>query len=118
MVPFFKNGDYDSGVLQAAAVITKLIAAEYNVSISESDSIKIEEPSKKFSIFDFLFLVLVIIMLISRSFFWFLPIFGSRRGRSGYWSSGGFGGGSGGFGGGFGGFGGGFSGGGGASGHW
>ena len=117
MVPFFKNGDYNTGVLQAAAVITKLIAAEYNVTISESDSIKIEEPSKKFSIFDFLFLVLVIIMLISRSFFWFLPMSG-RRGRSGYWSSGGFGGGSGGFGGGFGGFGGGFSGGGGASGHW
>ena len=117
MVPFFKNGDYDTGVLQAAAIISKLIAGEYNVNISELDGVKIEAPSKKFSIVDFLFPILVIIMLVSRSFFWFLPMSG-RRGRSGYWSSGGFGGGSGGFGGGFGGFGGGFSGGGGASGSW
>ncbi len=118
MVPFFKNGDYDAGVLQAAAVISKLIAGEYNVNISESDSIKIEAPSKRFSISDFLFLILVIIMLVSRSFFWFLPMSGRRKGRGGYWYPGGFGGGSGGFGGGFGGFGGGFSGGGGASGRW
>jgi len=119
MVPFFKNRDYNSGVLQAASVISKLIAGEYNVNISELDGVKIEAPSKKFSLFDFLFLILVIIMLISRGFFWFLPMsMSGRRGRGGYWSSGGFGGGSGGFGGGFGGFGGGFSGGGGASGRW
>jgi uncharacterized protein len=118
MVPFLKNGDYDSGFIQAAAVISKLIAGEYNVNISELDGIKIEAPSKKFSLFDFLFLILVIIMGIGRSFFWFLPMSGSRRGKGDYWSSGGYGGGSGGFGGGFGGFGGGFSGGGGASGRW
>jgi len=119
MVPFFKNGDYDTGVLQAAAAISKLIAGEYNVDISELDNIKIEAPSKKFSIFDFLFPILVIIMLIRRSFFWFFPIPRRGRGKGGYWyPGGGFGGGSGGFGGGFGGFGGGFSGGGGASGRW
>ena len=117
MLPFFKKGDYNTGVIQAAAVISKLIAGEYNVDISELDNIKIEAPSRGLSIFDFLFFILVIIMLIRRSFFWFLPMSGPRNGK-GWYSTGGFSGGSGGFGGGFGGFGGGFSGGGGASGRW
>ncbi|MEK7868598.1 MAG: TPM domain-containing protein [Candidatus Omnitrophota bacterium] len=115
MIPFFKNGDYDAGVLQGAAVISKLIASEYNVEISELENIKITASSKKVSIFDFLFLILVIIMLIRRSFFWFIPMSGTGRGRGGYWHGGSS---SGGFSGGFGGFGGGFSGGGGASGRW
>lgn len=110
ILPFFKRGDYDTGVLQGAAVVSKLIAGEYNVKISELDNIKVADPSKKFSIFDFLFLGLFIIMVVRRSF---------RRGKNGYWyGGGGFGGSSGGFSGGFGGFGGGFSGGGGASGRW
>jgi uncharacterized protein len=119
MIPFFKNGDYNAGILQSIAVISKLIAGEYNVEISESDSIKIEAPSKKFSIFDFLFLALVIIMVVRRSFFLFIPMPGSRGRRDSYWyGTGGASGSSGGFSGGFGGFGGGFSGGGGASGGW
>lgn len=115
MLPFFKNRDYNAGILQGASVIAKLIASEYNVEISELDNIKISAPSKRFSIFDFLFLILVIIMLIRRSFFWFFPMSGTGRGKGGYWYGGGS---SGGFSGGFGGFGGGFSGGGGASGRW
>ncbi|MFA5388786.1 MAG: TPM domain-containing protein [Candidatus Omnitrophota bacterium] len=113
MIPFFKNGDYDAGVLQAAAMISKLIAGEYNVEISGLDDIKIGAPSKEPSIFDFLFLLIIIIILIRVRLFWFLPMPGKRN-RGNYW----YGGGSGGFGGGFGGFGGGFSGGGGASGRW
>jgi len=115
MVPFFKNGDYNAGVLQGAAVISKLIASEYNIEISELDSIKISSPSKEFSIFDFLFLIFIIIMLIRSRIFWFFPMSGTGRGRGGYWHGGSS---SGGFSGGFGGFGGGFSGGGGASGRW
>lgn len=119
MLPFFKKGDYNKGVLQAAAVISKLIAGEYNVDISELDNIKIEAPPRGPSIFDFLFLILAIIILTRRSFLWFFPMSWPRDRKGGYWrSAGGFSNGSGGFGGGFGGFGGGFSGGGGASGHW
>jgi uncharacterized protein len=118
MIPFFKAGDYNAGILQSEAIISKLIAKEYNVEISELENIKIEASSKKFSIFDFLFLTLVIIMVVRRSFFIFIPMTvpGSRNRRDNYWYGGGGSGGSGGFSGGFGGFGGGFSGGGGASG--
>lgn len=112
MTPFFKNGDYSAGILQGAGAISKLIAGEYNVEISELGNIKIATPSKKTSILDFLFLIFIIIIVIRIRFFWFFPM--SGRSRS-YWSGGSS---SGGFGGGFGGFGGGFSGGGGASGRW
>ena len=40
MIPFFKRGDYDAGILQSAAVVSKLIAGEYNVEISELENIK------------------------------------------------------------------------------
>jgi uncharacterized protein len=116
MIPFFKTGDYDSGVLQSAIVVSKLIAKEYDVEISDSGNINIQPASKKVSIFDFLFAIFAIIIFIVRIR---LSLLYPRLGRkSGYWYGGGIGGGSGGFGGGFGGFGGGFSGGGGASGRW
>ena len=116
MLPFFKSGNYDAGILQGAAVVSKLIAGEYNVEISELENIKIAASSKQPSIFDFLFIIFVIIILIRVRLFWFFPMSGRVGGKSGgYWSGGGS---SGGFGGGFGGFGGGFSGGGGASGSW
>ena len=93
------------------SAVSKLIAGEYNVEISELDNVKIAVPSKKASVLDFLFLIFIIIIIKIR-FFWFFPTPGRSRG---YWSGGNS---SGGFGGGFGGFGGGFSGGGGASGRW
>ena len=111
MLPFFKSGDYNAGILQGTAAVSKLIAGEYNVEISELDNVKIAVPSKKASVLDFLFLIFIIIIIKIR-FFWFFPTPGRSRG---YWSGGNS---SGGFGGGFGGFGGGFSGGGGASGRW
>ncbi|MDO8602917.1 MAG: TPM domain-containing protein [Candidatus Omnitrophota bacterium] len=117
MLPFFKIGDYNAGILQSAVVVSKLIAGEYSVEISELENIKITASSKKLSIFDFLFFIFFIIMVIRVPLLLFLP--GSSRRRRDYWyGGGGSGGGSGGFGGGFGGFGGGFSGGGGASGGW
>lgn len=116
MLPFFKSGDYDAGILQGAAAVSKLIAGEYNVEISELENIKIAASSKQPSIFDFLFILFIIIMLIRARLFWFFPMSGRIGGKGGgYWSGPGS---SGGFGGGFGGFGGGFSGGGGASGRW
>jgi len=118
IIPFFKNSDYNSGVLQGAAVVSNLIASEYNVKISELDNIKIGVSPKKASILDFLFMIFVIIIIVRARLFWVLPILGSGRRKGGYWHGGGIGGSSGGFGGGFGGFGGGFSGGGGASGRW
>jgi len=117
MRPFFKRGDYDAGILQGAAVVSRLIAGEYHVEISGLENIKVAAPSKKPSIFDFLFIIFFIIMVMRVPLLLLLP--GSTRRRRDYWyGGGGFGGGSGGFGGGFGGFGGGFSGGGGASGSW
>lgn len=119
VIPFFKNSDYDSGLLQGSAAIGKLIAREYDTEISGLDSIKVQAPSKELSILDFLFLIFIIIILVTRNFFLFFPILGHGKRKGGYWhAGGGFGAGSGGFGGGFGGFGGGFSGGGGASGRW
>jgi len=118
MIPFFKNSDYNTGVLQGAAVVSNLIANEYNVKISELDNIKTGVPSKKASILDFLFMIFIIIIVLRIRFFWIFPMLGFGRGKGGYWHGGGVGGSSGGFGGGFGGFGGGFSGGGGASGRW
>jgi len=118
MIPFFKNSNYNAGILQGAAVVSNLIASEYNVKISELDNIKIGAPSKKASILDFLFTLFIIIIIIRVRAFWALMLLGSGRRKGGYWHGGGFGGSSGGFGGGFGGFGGGFSGGGGASGRW
>ncbi|MCX5687903.1 MAG: TPM domain-containing protein [Candidatus Omnitrophica bacterium] len=116
MIPFFKNGDYNAGILQGAVVLSHLIAGEYNVEISELENIKITASSKQPSIFDVLFIIFIIIILIRARLFWFFPMLGKGGGKSGgYWSGGGN---SGGFGGGFGGFGGGFSGGGGASGRW
>jgi len=118
MIPFFKNLNYNAGILQGAAVVSNLIASEYNVKISELDDIKIDMSSKKASILDFLFIVFIIIIIVRIRLFWIFPMLGSGRGKGGYWYGGGVGGSSGGFGGGFGGFGGGFSGGGGASGRW
>jgi len=116
MLPFFKSGDYNAGILQGAAVVSSLIAREYNVEISALENIKITASSKKPAISDFLFLIIfVIIALIRARLFWFFPASGMGRKSGGYWSGTGS---SGGFGGGFGGFGGGFSGGGGASGRW
>lgn len=123
IIPFFKNGDYNAGVLKGAVALSRLIAKEYNVDISMLDNFSSDAsvPEKSSDFFTFLFIIFIIIIIfgLRTGFFWwwFFP-HGSYKRRHGYWHGTGFGGSSGGFSGGFGGFGGGFSGGGGASGRW
>lgn len=126
ILPPFKKGDFNTGVIKGGVGIAKLVAKEYNIELSELDELPInvplpEEPSPFKSFVNFFFTLILIILFISlrMGFFWWMFLIpGSYRRRGGYWHGGGFGGNSGGFGGGFGGFGGGLSGGGGASGGW
>jgi uncharacterized protein len=122
IVPSFKQGDFNTGIIKGTVGITKLIAKEYNVELRELGNIKTDIPMpEEPSIFNFLFTLFIIIIFISLRmgfFWWWLLLPHTHRRRNGYWYGGGFGGNSGGFGGGFGGFGGGMSGGGGASGRW
>lgn len=126
IVQSFKAGDYNAGVAKGTVAISKLVAKEYDVTLSEFGTLPAGTPMPKkqtplgaFLEFIFtLFIILLILSLRMGFFWWWLLIPGSYRRRGGYWYGGGFGGNSGGFSGGFGGFGGGFSGGGGASGGW
>jgi uncharacterized protein len=126
IVPSFKKGDFDTGVLKGAVGIAKLVAREYNIELSDLDKLPVEvplpeKPSALESFGNLIFTLILIILFISLRtgfFWWWFLIPGSHRRRGGYWYGGGAGGNSGGFGGGFGGFGGGMSGGGGASGGW
>lgn len=110
IIPYFKKGDFDHGILAGVSQIVKYVAREYGVNPDDISGYKNYTPPKGgnpllgFIIYLILFAVLIRIFGIFGIFF--LPSGG------GYW-----GGGGGGFGG-FGGFGGGMSGGGGASGGW
>jgi len=115
ITPWFKQGDYGSGLVAAVYKIGKIAGGEIM-----TDS---KIPRKRTNIGGFIYLIFFIILIISSisrrrrggslGLLWFLTGFG--MGRSGGW--GGSSGGSGGFGS-FGGFGGGMGGGGGASGGW
>jgi len=126
ITPSFKEGDFNTGVTKGVIGITKLIAKEYDIELSELSDIPIqvpmpEKPSLLASILNFIFTLFIIIMFVSLRMgflWWFLLFPGTHRRRGGSWYGGGYGGNSGGFSGGFGGFGGGLSGGGGASGGW
>ena len=124
LVPYFKKGDYSSGIYAAALVIANEIANDAGVKISGLPAVKKPHPSKaqKRSSGPFgkiisllIFLVIFFIFIRNPRSFLVLMLLSSMGGRRGHWggSSGGFGGGGGGFGGGGGGFGGG-----GASGGW
>jgi len=122
LVPYFKKGDYSTGIYAAAVVMANAIARDAGVEITGLPAVKKAYSAKKRAestsvfgkIFSLLFFVIMIIVFIKnpRSFLAFL-LLSSMGGRGGHWggSGGGFGGG--GFGGGGGGFGGG-----GASGGW
>ncbi len=121
MVPAFKQGDFQAGLISGTIAVAELIAREYNVELVLGEDMPMPAAGKKKNQAGktLLYLILFILMFGMRSgllFFWILGPTGRRRG--GYWHGSGVGGSSGGFGGGFGGFGGGFSGGGGASGGW
>ncbi|HEX4922623.1 MAG TPA: TPM domain-containing protein [Bdellovibrionales bacterium] len=131
MVPYFKQQDFDTGVILGVQEIIKRTDPEFPFEshlqgFSPRAHARDGRPGAGFALFPFLFSmpfwfwILVVIWLLSRR--------GRRRRRSywgpGMWGGGGFGGrswgggfGGGGFGGGFGGGGGGFSGG-GATGRW
>jgi uncharacterized protein len=122
LVPYFKKGDYSTGIYAAAVIMANEIARDAGVEITGLPAVKEAYPAKKSrkssgilgKIFSLLFFVIMVILFIKnpRLFLAFLFL-SSMGGRSGRWggSGGGFGGG--GFGGGGGGFGGG-----GASGGW
>ena len=125
LVPYFKKGDYSSGIYAAALVIANKIAIDAGVKISGLPAVKKTQPiqAKKKSagpfgkIISLLIFIVVFFMFIKnpRSFLtlMLLSSMGGRRGPWGGSGSGFGGGGTGGFGGGGGGFGGG-----GASGGW
>jgi len=121
LVPYFRKGDYSSGIYAAVTVIANKIAAEAGVQIKAlpavgkiSPAVKKPAESGPFGkIVSLLFFLVLFVIFIRnpRSFLLFL-LLSSMGGRGGRWGGGGgFGGG--GFGGGGGGFGGG-----GASGGW
>ena len=125
LVPYFRKGDYSSGIYAAALIIANEIAGEAGVKISGLPAVKKSRQSqtgKKSSgplgkIVSLLIFIVIFFIFIRnpRSFLAFM-LLSAMGGRSGHWgrSGGGFGGGGfGGFGGGGGGFGGG-----GASGGW
>ena len=122
MVPYFKKGDYSTGIYTATLAIANKIASEAGVKISGMPAVQtnfpvnIKKPTggpfgKIISLV--FFLVMIVLFIKNPRFFLTLLLLSSMGGRSGHWggSRGGFGGG--GFGGGGGGFGGG-----GASGGW
>ncbi len=109
IIPYFKQGDMDQGILRGSLVLLKLMYEEMGVTISGNYRIP-EKVEHRASPLAAIFNILFILLFISGRFFFF-PLFIGGYGR-GHYSSGG-----GGFGG-FGGFGGGMSGGGGASGGW
>lgn len=114
IVPYFKKGDYGSGIYAGIVVVASLIEREYNIKLdlSEKDIRVAKQYRRKSSPLGSLFTFIFFVMIFGFRFGSLFFLMSGRRG--GYWS----GGGGGSFGGGFGGFGGGMSGGGGSSGGW
>ena len=121
LVPFFRKGDYSSGIFAASTALANVIAEESGVKITGMPEFRrtVHQAGKKQStgifgsIILLLFVVIMVILFIKNPrLFLMLLLLSSIGGRRGAWGGGGgFGGG--GFGGGGGGFGGG-----GASGGW
>lgn len=123
MIPEFKKGNLEKGLLLGSIAVAGLIAKEYNIELSlgaDMPKASAAQVSKKGNLAKSLvYLILFILLFGLRSGLLFYFILGpTGRRRGGYWYGSGLGGSGGGFSGGFGGFGGGFSGGGGASGGW
>ncbi|WP_078697438.1 TPM domain-containing protein [Caloramator quimbayensis] len=119
MIPYFKNGDYETGILKGYAAICSEVAKEYNINLTSLEGNGNIYKSRDVningvSVNPIVFIIFIIILFSLDGFFFRWAIFriimsilfGGRGGR------GGFGGG------GFGGFGGGSSGGGGSSRDW
>ena len=127
LVPYFKNGDYSTGIFTAALAVINEIASNSGVEITgmpklknrpyPSDAIERRKPNVLSIILTILFFIGLIYLFIRHPrlllFLFMINMMGGGR-RSGWGGGGGFGGGGGSFGGG----GGGGFGGGGASGRW
>jgi uncharacterized protein len=137
LVPYFRQGDYSSGIVAAAASLAKYIADDKGVTLTGMPQVKQVRHADGDGIGGlWIWIILGIILFVVLSGrggsssagprggagigsgWWIGPVLGSMGGRRGGWGGSGGGGGWGGGGGGFGGFGGGGSGGGGASGGW
>jgi uncharacterized protein len=122
IIPEFRQGQYEKGLVTAVLSIADIVAKEYNITLDLDESLasaRQAQGSKPSPFAALIYIIIFILIFGMRSgllFFFLLGPTGRRRG--GYWYGSGMGGSKGGFGGGFGGFGGGFSGGGGASGGW
>ncbi len=115
IIPYFKKGDYNKGILNGAMAIASVIAKAENIKLNGAIKPK-PAKNKSLSLLDVVLLIAAMFVLGPYLFPFFIGMFlGSYR--SGWESplGGGFGGG---LGGGFGGFGGGSSGGGGVGGSW
>jgi len=116
MLPSFRTGDYDGGVMNGTITVLKALGGHPSAAVTAPPSGD-EQPADDGGHIPIIVIVIVLWLLFGR-FFWpllFLGGFGGGGRRGGY--GGGFGGGFGGSSGGFSGGGGSF-GGGGASGHW
>ncbi len=138
MVPYFRKGDFSSGITAAAWQLAKYIADDKGVTLTGAPQLQQAPPANSDGRGGMFWILVVLVILIFRVLARVLrntsgrgggggmgtglligAILGSMGGGGrGGWSSGSGGGGWGGGGGGFGGFGGGMSGGGGAGGSW
>ena len=116
IVPYFRKGDYGTGITKAVEAIISVIAEQEKIEISGAPKITVRQydtPKKKRGVFDTvigIFVFIVMAYLFIRHPRLFLLLTSGRGGWSGGRGGGGFGG--------FGGGGGGSFGGGGASGRW
>jgi uncharacterized protein len=127
LVPYFKQGDYDSGIYGAAIAVANTIASSQGVELSELPQVRPRErvsgekplgPFEKLAVSIFIFIGLILFITHPRQCFLILLAMNMGGGRRGWSGGGGRFGGFGGGGGSFGGGGGGSGGGGGASGGW
>jgi len=122
IVPFFKEGNFNGGMVNGIAAIAQLIAGEYNVALeSLKGTHTVSRRSRNASSLVFFIIVVLLVLFGRGGIFWLYlgAVYPQWRKQHRFWYTGsGTFWGSGGSSGGFGGFGGGFSGGGGASGGW
>ncbi len=110
MLPYFKKGEYENGIVNGYFALTKVVADEYAVQLDDSQVKPVKATSQgRTSVLDTFFMIgiaIVIIVLVILDFIFFggrftaliLAIISSRGGGRGG-SGGGYGGGSGGGGG-------------------
>lgn len=125
LVPYFRKGDYSTGIFAAVVAVSNRIASSQGVKITGMPQIRDNQGERAgkggivSTILSILFFIGAVILFIRNPRLFLLLLFASSMGgRRGGWNGGGFGGGGFGGGGSFGGGGGGGFGGGGASGGW